>query len=47
LEEACIVWEGGFQETLGNTFKETLDGRIKSIQEELQQFLNPNEIISC
>ena len=33
------------RKSLGNTFKETLDGRIESIQEELQQFFNPNEII--
>ncbi|XP_048551959.1 ATP synthase protein MI25-like [Triticum urartu] len=30
---------------LGKTFKETLNGRIESIQEELQQFFNPNEVI--
>lgn len=33
------------RKSLGKTFKETLDGRIKSIQEELQQFSNPNEVI--
>lgn len=33
------------QKSLGNTFKVTLDGRIKAIQEELQQFLNPNEVL--
>lgn len=31
--------------SLGNTFKVTLDGRIQAIQEELQQFLNPNEVV--
>ncbi|KAF7101749.1 hypothetical protein CFC21_102992 [Triticum aestivum] len=33
------------RKSLGKTFKETLDGRIKSIQEELLQFFNPNEVI--
>ena len=33
------------RKSLGKTFKETLDGRIESIQEELQQFFNPNEVI--
>lgn len=33
------------RKSLGKTFKETLDGRIKSIQEELQQFSNPNEVM--
>ena len=32
------------RKSLGNTFKVTLDGRIQAIQEELQQFLNPNEV---
>lgn len=31
--------------SLGNTFKATLDGRMESIQEELLQFYNPNEVI--
>uniref|UniRef100_A0ACD5UXB3 Uncharacterized protein n=1 Tax=Avena sativa TaxID=4498 RepID=A0ACD5UXB3_AVESA len=31
--------------SLGKTFKETLDGRTESIQEELQQFFNPNKVI--
>ncbi|KAF4387246.1 hypothetical protein F8388_008880 [Cannabis sativa] len=30
---------------LSDTFKVTLDGRIQAIQEELQQFLNPNEVV--
>lgn len=33
------------RKSLGNTFKMTLDGRIQAIQEELQQFLNPNEVV--
>ncbi|XBI41877.1 hypothetical protein VPH35_126279 [Triticum aestivum] len=33
------------RKSLGKTFKETLDGRIESIQEELEQFFNPNEVI--
>ncbi len=33
------------RKSLGKTFKETLDGRIESIQESLQQFFNPNEVI--
>ncbi|GKC16097.1 ATP synthase protein MI25-like protein [Tanacetum coccineum] len=33
------------QKSLGKTFKETLDGRIQAIQEESQQFLNPNEVV--
>nr|ULQ70053.1 ATPase subunit 4 [Xyris indica] len=33
------------RKSLGQTFKETLDGRIESIQEESQQFSNPNEVI--
>uniref|UniRef100_A0ACD5UP54 Uncharacterized protein n=1 Tax=Avena sativa TaxID=4498 RepID=A0ACD5UP54_AVESA len=33
------------RKSLGKNFKETLDGRIESIQEELQQFFNPNEVI--
>nr|YP_008802514.1 ATPase subunit 4 [Asclepias syriaca]AGZ63048.1 ATPase subunit 4 [Asclepias syriaca] len=41
---ACFI---GFiifsQKSLGKTFKVTLEGRIQAIQEELQQFLNPNE----
>ncbi|CAL9138426.1 unnamed protein product, partial (mitochondrion) [Musa textilis] len=31
--------------SLGHTFKATLDGRMESIQEELLQFYNPNEVI--
>ncbi|PHT93658.1 ATP synthase protein MI25 [Capsicum annuum] len=34
------------QKSLGNTFKVTLDGRIQAIQEESQQFPNPNEVVS-
>lgn len=33
------------RKSLGNTFKVTLDERIQAIQEELQQFLNPNEVV--
>lgn len=33
------------RKSLGETFKVTLDGRIQAIQEELQQFLNPNEVV--
>ena len=33
------------RKSLGKTFKATLDGRKESIQEELQQFPNPNEVI--
>nr|ULQ70076.1 ATPase subunit 4 [Xyris pauciflora] len=33
------------RKSFGQTFKETLDGRIESIQEESQQFSNPNEVI--
>uniref|UniRef100_A0A7N2N3J7 ATP synthase protein MI25 n=1 Tax=Quercus lobata TaxID=97700 RepID=A0A7N2N3J7_QUELO len=33
------------RKSLGNTFKVTLGGRIQAIQEELQQFLNPNEVV--
>lgn len=33
------------RKSLGKTFKVTLDGRIESIQEESQQFSNPNEVI--
>ncbi|KAK3121525.1 hypothetical protein QOZ80_8BG0655410 [Eleusine coracana subsp. coracana] len=33
------------RKSLGNTFRETLDGRMESIQEELQQFFNPNEVM--
>nr|YP_010554861.1 ATPase subunit 4 [Rhynchospora breviuscula]UYP50793.1 ATPase subunit 4 [Rhynchospora breviuscula] len=43
---ACFI---GFliftRKSFGSTFKETLDGRIESIQEELQQFFNPSEVI--
>ncbi|KAM3304174.1 hypothetical protein P3S67_015206 [Capsicum chacoense] len=31
--------------SLGNTFKVTLDGRMQDIQEESQQFPNPNEVV--
>ncbi|KAI5664263.1 hypothetical protein M9H77_23586 [Catharanthus roseus] len=33
------------QKSLGKTFKVTHDRRIQDIQEELQQFLNPNEAV--
>jgi hypothetical protein len=33
------------RQSFGKTFKVTLDGRIQAIQEELQQFLNPNEVL--
>lgn len=33
------------RKSLGNTFKVTLDGRMESIQEESQQFSNPNEVV--
>lgn len=33
------------RKSLGKTFKVPLDGRIQAIQEELQQFLNPNEVV--
>ncbi|KAI3668705.1 hypothetical protein L1987_88270 [Smallanthus sonchifolius] len=33
------------RKSLGKTFKVTLDGRIQAIQEESQQFLNPNEVV--
>nr|WGH58909.1 ATPase subunit 4 [Sapria himalayana] len=33
------------RKSLGQTFKVTLDGRIKAIQEESQQFPNPNEVV--
>nr|ULQ69620.1 ATPase subunit 4 [Juncus alatus]ULQ69675.1 ATP synthase subunit 4 [Juncus grisebachii]ULQ69692.1 ATPase subunit 4 [Juncus himalensis] len=33
------------RKSFGQTFQETFDGRIESIQEELQQFFNPNEVI--
>lgn len=33
------------RKSLGQTFQATLDGRIQSIQEELQQFSNPNEVL--
>nr|YP_009493674.1 Atp4 [Codonopsis lanceolata]AWN57619.1 Atp4 [Codonopsis lanceolata] len=43
---ACFI---GFiilsRKSLGQTFKETLDGRIQAIQEESEQFLNPNEVV--
>ena len=33
------------RKSLGKTFKVTLDGRIQAIQEESQQFPNPNEVV--
>jgi len=33
------------QRSFGNTFKAIFDGRIGAIQRELQQFLNPNEVV--
>ena len=33
------------QKSLGNTYKVTLDERMESIQEESQQFSNPNEVV--
>nr|WOH22573.1 ATPase subunit 4 [Gastrodia javanica] len=33
------------RKSLGQTFEVTLDGRIQSIQEESQQFPNPNEVV--
>uniref|UniRef100_A0A1D1YKU4 ATP synthase protein MI25 n=1 Tax=Anthurium amnicola TaxID=1678845 RepID=A0A1D1YKU4_9ARAE len=33
------------RKSLGKTLKVTLDGRMESIQEELQQFFNPNEVV--
>lgn len=33
------------RKSLGQTVKGTLDGRIQAIQEESQQFLNPNEVL--
>nr|AKZ24574.1 ATPase subunit 4 [Plantago patagonica] len=33
------------RKSLGKTFKTILDERIQAIQEELQQFLNPNEAV--
>ncbi|KAF9603288.1 hypothetical protein IFM89_034637 [Coptis chinensis] len=33
------------RKSLGNTFKVTLDGRIEVIQEESQQFPNPNKVV--
>ncbi|YP_002608207.1 ATPase subunit 4 (mitochondrion) [Carica papaya] len=33
------------RQSLGKTFKVTLDGRIQAIQEESQQFPNPNEVV--
>ena len=33
------------RKSLGETFKMTLDGRIQAIQEESQQFPNPNEVV--
>jgi hypothetical protein len=43
---ACFI---GFilltRKSFGSTFQETFDGRIESIQEELKQFFNPNEVL--
>ncbi|KAL5064337.1 hypothetical protein RYX36_026074 [Vicia faba] len=33
------------RKSLGNTFKVTLDGRIRAIQDESQQFLNRNKVV--
>lgn len=33
------------RKSFGKTFKETIDGRIQAIQEESQQFPNPNEVV--
>lgn len=33
------------RKSLGKTFKVTLNGRIQAIQEEPQQFLNPNDVV--
>nr|ANY30753.1 ATPase subunit 4 [Lagarosiphon major] len=33
------------RKSFGQTFQATLDGRIQSIQEESQQFSNPNEVL--
>ncbi|CAN4102298.1 unnamed protein product [Withania somnifera] len=33
------------RKSLGNTFKVTLDGRIRAIREESRQFPNPNEVV--
>lgn len=33
------------RESLGQTFKATLDGRIEAIQEESQQFPHPHEVV--
>jgi hypothetical protein len=33
------------RKSLGQTFQATLDGRIESIQKELQYFSNPNEVL--
>ncbi|KAL8116231.1 hypothetical protein AgCh_022654 [Apium graveolens] len=37
--------EDPYRKSIGKTFKVTLDGRIQAIQEESQQFLNPNEVV--
>nr|QXE44258.1 ATP synthase subunit 4 [Sciadopitys verticillata] len=34
------------QRSFGNTSKAIFEGRIEAIQRELQQFLNPNEVVS-
>ncbi|KAG7024043.1 hypothetical protein SDJN02_15072, partial [Cucurbita argyrosperma subsp. argyrosperma] len=38
----CFI---GFIIFIRKTFKATLDGRIQAIQDESQQFLNPNEVV--
>jgi len=45
VARCCIGFLVFSRKSLGMTFRETLDGRIESIQEELQQFFNPNEVI--
>uniref|UniRef100_M1CIM1 ATP synthase protein MI25 n=1 Tax=Solanum tuberosum TaxID=4113 RepID=M1CIM1_SOLTU len=42
FENCFIIFS---RKSLGNTFKVTLDGRIQAIQEESQQFPNPNEVV--
>uniref|UniRef100_A0A6N2KR45 ATP synthase protein MI25 n=1 Tax=Salix viminalis TaxID=40686 RepID=A0A6N2KR45_SALVM len=46
-EDEISFYEIDFHDrkSLGKTFKVTLDGRIQAIQEELLQFLNPNEVV--
>ncbi|KAH0749366.1 hypothetical protein KY290_028598 [Solanum tuberosum] len=40
-----MVDRAAWLKSLGNTFKVTLNGRIQAIQEESQQFSNPNEVV--